>query len=245
MLRKIFGEDLPPALSLLHLPLRLVFSIAVRKQANKYETLAPTPLVSVIREDFNYKFNPRNIDPKSRLNFYVGGWHSERYFPAVLNELRVTYKFPEPSDLVNMRTLTELSGCESVAVHVRRGDYLNPENRPRFAGVCGPDYYTSAIRLLETKLPHPKFYVFSDDIAWVKKTLAIPKATYVCHNALDDSWRDMHLMSTCKHQIIANSTFSWWAAWLNPNPEKIVICPNRFTSDVDSVDIFPEAWIRI
>ena len=91
----------------------------------------------------------------------------------------------------------------------------------------------------------PIFYVFSDDIPWVRDNLALHNAVYVSHNQGMDSWQDMYLISKCKHHIIANSTFSWWGAYLCANEDKIVVCPPKLTNRGDSPDLFPDEWVKI
>ena len=134
----------------------------------------------------------------------------------------------------------------SISLHVRRGDYLSPNNQWLFGGICTTKYYEQAIQYICEHVQNPVFYVFSNDILWVRENLNIPKAVYVTHNQGVDSWQDMYLMSKCKHHIIANSTFSWWGAYLNPDKRKTVICPPKMNNIEDgSQNLFPEEWIKI
>jgi hypothetical protein len=115
-------------------------------------------------------------------------------------------------------------------------------------GTCTPDYYFKAIDFLRQRLPEARFFVFSDDPQWVVEVLAsrYPSLVLVDHNRAQDSYNDMRLMSLCRHHIIANSTFSWWGAWLNPDPGKIVIAPcNWFANGTDSTDLIPDTYIRL
>ena len=133
----------------------------------------------------------------------------------------------------------------SVSIHVRRGDYLNGYYFETLGKICDIDYYKRAIALINKEVNDPYFYIFSDDPGYVAENLKIENATYVDFNRGRDSWQDMYLMSQCKHNIIANSTFSWWGAWLNTNLNKIVIAPNRWFANMDNDEIVLPEWIRL
>jgi hypothetical protein len=131
---------------------------------------------------------------------------------------------------------------------VRRGDYLKPRVRVAFGDICTPDYYREAIAYICKKITNPAFFIFSDDLPWVKEQLPLPDAVYVTGNTGLAGFRDLQLMSRCKHHIIANSTFSWWGAWLNQTPDKIVVAPakwghNQFKNF--SEKLLPPSWHRI
>jgi hypothetical protein len=98
---------------------------------------------------------------------------------------------------------------------------------------------------MESKVENPHFFVFSNDLVWVKENIFIKNVTYVDCNAGKNSWKDMYLMSLCQHNIIANSTFSWWGAWLNKNKNKIVISPKRFLNSDTTTDVYPDAWTTL
>lgn len=138
-----------------------------------------------------------------------------------------------------------IESSNSISLHVRRGDYLSLNNKILFGGICTINYYEKAMQHICAHVQNPVFYVFSDDIPWVRDNLAIHSAVFVSHNQGLDSWQDMYLMSKCKHHIIANSTFSWWGAYLCSNKEKIVVCPPKLTNRGDSPNLFPDEWITI
>jgi hypothetical protein len=117
----------------------------------------------------------------------------------------------------------------------------------RFGGICTSEYYQKAIKLISESINNPVFFIFSDDINRVKEKLPLNNAIYTDWNLGNDSWQDMFLMSRCYHNIIANSSFSWWAAWLNINRNKIVIAPERWFQDMETPNIHPEkrGWILI
>lgn len=145
----------------------------------------------------------------------------------------------------NLDVLKQIENCNSVFVHVRRGDYLSPEYSKRFEGCCPLDYYNKAIEIVKCKTPNPVFFVFSDDMSWCRNNLNVDKPICVDWNRGNQSPIDMYLMSNCKAAIIANSTFSYWGARLGIN-KNIVIYPERWINPPEKVgDIFPDKWIKI
>jgi Glycosyl transferase family 11. len=175
-----------------------------------------------------------------------GYWQSERYFPTIrsllLDELVLKDKF------VSNRFLSlkqEISAVESVAVHIRRGDYVHKKNVNQEFGVCSLEYYKKAIQLIKTSKQKPVFYIFSDDLAWCRENLPDADSLHFVSGFKD--YQDLMLISSCCHQIVANSSFSWWGAWLNPNSHKIVIAPKTWfaSPELDTTDIVPETWLRL
>ncbi|WP_295654514.1 alpha-1,2-fucosyltransferase [uncultured Mucilaginibacter sp.] len=199
----------------------------------------------IIKEDFNYNFNKDYLLPSKGIKFYYGGWHAPQYFSSIVDTLRHDFEFEKPNDFDNKVYIDQVSKCNSVAIHVRRGDYLDLNNLKLFGEVCSKAYFETAINIIENKIVQPHFFVFSNDIPWVKSNLIIKNVTYVTCNIGLNSWKDIYLMSICKHNIISNSTFSWWAAWLNKNPQKLVISPSRFLNSDTMSDIYPKEWIRL
>jgi hypothetical protein len=200
----------------------------------------------IIEENFNYKFNKIYLYPSRGTNFYFGGWPSEKYFLSVKDQIVKDFTFTTPTDPQNVRHIQDINGSNSVSIHVRRGDYLNDNNMELFGRVCTKGYYEKAINVIKGKVDDPHFFVFSNDADWVRSNLHMKNVTYVTCNYGWNSWIDLYLMSLCKHNIIANSTFSWWGAWLNANPDKIVISPSRYlNNDSGHTDVYPESWIKI
>ena len=199
----------------------------------------------IIKENFNYNFNGTFLMPSKGITYYYGGWHSEKYFSAVKDEVYNAFKFRQPVDAPNGRHVREITRDHSVAVHIRRGDYLDPENLKLFGEVCTKSYFEAAADLISSKVANPHFFIFSNDIEWAKHNLHFNKVTYVVCNEKKDSWKDMYLMSLCKHNIISNSTFSWWGAWLNNDPSKIVISPTRFLRKDETSEIYLDSWIKL
>ena len=140
-----------------------------------------------------------------------------------------------------------MADCESVAVHVRRGDYVSDQSTLDIHGVCSIGYYQAAVDLLRRRLNRPRFFVFSNDFAWARNHLALgDDAVFVDWNA-NAPELDLHLMSRCRHHVIANSTFSWWAAWLAGHPGQIVVTPDPWFDSValDDSGLLPDHWLRI
>lgn len=127
----------------------------------------------------------------------------------------------------NCRAIEKMQGELSVSIHVRRGDYLDAENAAMFGGICTESYYEAAVSRIEEKCPGAHFYIFSDEAAYVRANYQGERYTVVDWNTGENSFYDIQLMSSCKHNICANSTFSFWGARLNPNPDKIMIRPAR------------------
>jgi hypothetical protein len=204
----------------------------------------------VIREK-NFRFDEacQQSEPPLLLDGY---FQSERYFHSQRPLILETFCFPDLShDAPNAALLQQIRGTESVSVHVRRGDYVKFAVTNSFHGTCSPAYYQRAIDLVRRKVPEARFFFFSDEPDWVKENLAGPdlNASVISINTGKDSWKDMGLMSFCKHNIIANSSFSWWGAWLNRNEDKIVVGPEKWFRSTDPFydtrDLLPEEWIKL
>lgn len=191
-------------------------------------------------------------------NLYLSGyWQSEKYFLRIADSIRTQYTPALPLDKKNNALQSEMAGVNSIAVHIRRGDYTWTGNS--FFGVMGRDYYDAAIARIKEAVPEPKFYFFSDDPEWCRQNFQVPDAEFISHNSGDSSFKDLLLMSACRHNIIANSTFSWWGAWLNRYPEKKVIAPSKWfglnyltkkepvyaSRYYNTKDLIPGSWERI
>ena len=190
-----------------------------------------------------FHYDPSPFEDKSN-RLYWGYWQNERYFSEIEDTLRQDFKFKLPLDEKNKSVLQQIQSSNSVSIHVRRGDYLHNE---LLGGVCSPAYYQAAVDAMVEKTSDPVFFIFSNDMAWCQSNLNLPQAHFISWNHGDQSYIDMQLMSHCKHNIIANSSFSWWSAWLNSNTDKIVIAPMRWTNDPTNsiTDIIPSQWITL
>ena len=178
-----------------------------------------------------------------------GYWQSPKYFNSIETLIRKEFTFQKPLDSKNLEILNLIKNTISVSIHIRRTDF-QIINSNDIHGFCSLEYYDEAINYIHTNVLMSKFFIFSDDINWAKENLKVPMNSYfVSGNTGEKSYIDMQLMSNCNHNIIANSSFSWWGAWLNSNPKKIVIAPKKWFSDekmnAQTDDLIPAEWIRM
>ena len=197
------------------------------------------------KNEIKQTFNPNLID----FNYgYIEGWHcSYRYPQIVRDELLYDFQFQHIKD-EKLRKLAELlEHKEFVGVQVRRGDFLIPKYKRELGDICDSNYYKKAFQYIKRMAPRAAFCFFSDDIEWVKNNMEEENAIYIEVQMFDTyfDWYDMYLMSLCKYNIIPNSTFGWWGAWLNRNPNKIVIAPKKWRENWKASDWCPPEWIRL
>jgi hypothetical protein len=181
--------------------------------------------------------------------YYDGYWQSENYFWPIKDIIRKDLTINFDLDEANKNVAQEISKTTSISLHVRRGDYLSIESNAKIFNLCDLDYYLRAIEIVKEKIPNPVFYVFSDDISWTKEVFKDDNFKIVDINP-DNPNADMYLMSQCKHNIIANSTFSWWGAWLNTNELKLIIAPKKWylNNKLNTKcvrNLIPENWLVI
>lgn len=174
---------------------------------------------------------------KSYLQDLTGEWHSEKHFKKYEDVIRKE---------LTLTTDQKLSSENSVSIHLRGTDYVRG-NKSAFHGTCTPEYYSRAIEDIRQKVSNSHFYIFTDDIEWAKNHIAFPEPFTLVSDTTKAPHVELALMSSCRHNIIANSTFSWWAAWLNPNPGKIVVAPKKWFADekASNSDILPSSWIQM
>ena len=179
--------------------------------------------------------------------YLTGYWQSEKYFKSAVSQIREDFRFRLPLEGENAALAVRQSHTQSVSLHVRRGDYASNPKTTSTHGLCSLDYYRAAVSHVAGKVEKPEFFIFSDDIDWVRANLPLDfPHHFVAHNQGAASYNDMHLMSLCRHHVIANSSFSWWGAWLNPMPEKIVVAPRQwFANDNDVRDLFPAGCVLL
>lgn len=174
-----------------------------------------------------------------------GYWQSEKYFSDIREILLKDFT---PKQLPNNPILAQIKQCNAISVHIRRGDYANNPVNTAFHGLIGVAWYQQAMSIIKEKVHNPHFFFFSDDIEWVKEHFLPQNNFYFIEPTPEElSYQDMYIMSQCKHNIIANSSFSWWGAWLNQNPDKIVIAPKQWFLDknTDTKDVIPVSWIAL
>ncbi|MDQ7083781.1 MAG: alpha-1,2-fucosyltransferase [Sulfurovum sp.] len=186
----------------------------------------------------------REIYAKNDHIYLDGFWQNEKYFMDMRDEIIQDFTLKNTISKDAKVYLAVIEQINSVSLHVRRGDYVEDSHTNHTHGTCNLDYYKNAINYISSKIEKPKFYIFSDDIAWCKENFDfLENKTFVDNtkNALDD----LELMKQCKHNIIANSTFSWWGAWLNLNTNKIVITPKIWFTSNPNLHLASEEWIKI
>ncbi len=198
----------------------------------------------VIEPDFNYWEGIQGIAGPCYLSGY---WQSEKYFTDIEEVIRKEFAFKKPMQGANALLAGKMSSENSISLHVRRGDYLVSPKFNAVHGVCSLEYYRAALQYLVARIMNPVVYVFSDDLPWVRENMRLEcPHVYVDQNPGESSYIDMQLMSHCRHHIIANSSFSWWGAWLNANPDKIVVAPEKWFANGRRVpDLIPTGWIKI
>ena len=196
----------------------------------------------------SHEFNATILDTKN--NSYLNGyWQSEKYFKSIRSILLKDFILKNPINTVNALNVLKCQNKNSVSIHIRRGDYVSNSSNLLYHGICSLQYYYDAIHYLKGKINEDiKLFVFTDDMVWVNENFK-PEYNFeiINDNKGIDSFYDMYLMSICHHNIIANSSFSWWGAWLNTHPNKIVIAPKNWfeTKDINSEDVIPENWVKL
>lgn len=191
-----------------------------------------------------YIYNFNNLGD----NLYLDGfWQSEKYFKNIRNLIINDFQFKN-INIENLNIIDNITNKNSISVHIRRGDYINNNIIKSYHGICSRDYYDNSITYFKERFTDPFFYFFSDDINWVKHTFGQNNNYYFVdiNNNLNNHF-DILLMSNCKHNIIANSSFSWWGAWLNQNSQNITIAPKKWfeKKENEPLNIIPNRWIRI
>jgi hypothetical protein len=199
----------------------------------------------IVEKFFHFNSELMNLPDHVYLDGY---WQSEKYFQDIEDILRNEFTVKRPQSGKNLELSEMIESCESVSIHFRRGDYITDPQTIKIHGACDIEYYNKSVQLVAKHLKNPKFFIFSDDSNWVNENLKLNyPTTLVSHNQDVECFEDLRLMSQCKYNIIANSSFSWWGAWLNNKADKIVIAPKRWfrTEERDTRDLLPKSWIRI
>ncbi|MGN1124601.1 MAG: DUF1796 family putative cysteine peptidase [Candidatus Gastranaerophilaceae bacterium] len=197
-------------------------------------------------EEMFCKFQPEMLEISAPAHI-SGFFQSEKYFKNIRRTLIRDFKLIEKLNNENQKILDKIKSTESISVHFRRGDYLKSRVANVF-GACSESYYQAGIDEIASRIDKkPTIFVFSDDINWVKENVKFKYDTvYVDANSGKQGYFDLELMKNCKHNIIANSSFSWWGAWLNENPNKVVVAPKIWMKTLDNdYDIIPTDWIRL
>ncbi|MGB8815782.1 MAG: alpha-1,2-fucosyltransferase [Minisyncoccia bacterium] len=190
---------------------------------------------------------------KSKASYFEGYWANQKYFLKYENIIRKELSLKNPFGDSAKKIDIQMSDCLSkgeipVSIHIRRGDFVSNPHSAAYNGLLGIPHYEKAVELLMSKyFKNISVFIFSDDIAWVKENLKLPCPMYFVSNSDIKDYEEIILMSECKHHVLANSTFSWWGAWLNPNHDKIVIVPKQWIAKktTEEIDLIPKEWITI
>jgi hypothetical protein len=202
--------------------------------------------IKVCRER-SLKYDP-SLKLSSTNSYLVGFWQSEEYFKDIRQILLSELTPLQPPGRQDYELIERMATTNAVSVHVRRGDYVSSASASSFHGVCSLDYYRAALAHITSKLETPELFIFSDDPEWTQRNLDTGgyRAHYVNHNSPVEAFQDLRLMTFCKHHIIANSSFSWWGAWLSTHDNQIVVAPRQwFQGGREAPDLIPSRWIRL
>jgi hypothetical protein len=199
-----------------------------------------------VENKFSYN---EKIEETAKDCYLSGYWQSYRYFQSIELLLREEFSFKDNLNQINSDRIKKIKNEASVSLHLRRKDFLNRKHQS-IHDACSIEYYMEAVEYIANTVSTPFFFIFSDDMEWARAKLKLNYPyEFVSGNIENQSYIDMQLMSQCKHNIIANSSFSWWGAWLNSYPKKIVIAPKRWFADekknAQTTDLIPSSWIRL
>jgi hypothetical protein len=193
------------------------------------------------------EFNPEILNAPNNI-LLDGYWQSEKYFLDIKDILHREFYVKYRQSDENQRLTDSIESSNSVSLHVRRGDYVKDLKANQVHGTCTEEYYLKSIDYVSSHVTNPHFFIFSDEPDWARKNLIINhSSTIVDCNDASRNYEDLRLMSMCRHNITANSSFSWWGAWLNSNPNKIVCAPKKWfsTPSYSYKDLVPTSWIRV
>ncbi|AQG80779.1 alpha-1,2-fucosyltransferase [Spirosoma montaniterrae] len=197
----------------------------------------------------HFHYDPAAIHLRAPFLMLNGYWQTEQYFADCADQIRQELTFRRQAGPRFSAYKQAIAQSQTpVSVHVRRGDYVTHADFSKSFGFIGLDYYMAAISRLKTQVANPTLFIFSDDPDWVRQNLLVDLPhEFVVNEGTDAEVDDLELMSLCRHHIIANSSFSWWGAWLNPAPDKVVIAPKIWFSNkpFDTSDLTPSSWLRL
>lgn len=230
--------------------------VSTKDENNKlYSQTLIAKIIRKIGLDFSRRIKEKNFFYKKEFlevknkTYFEGYFQSEKYFKDIKNVITKQFSIkPSISSYTNDLKKIIIDSDNSCSLHIRRGDYVNSKNISTH-GISGLEYYKNAIKYLEKKFGILTYFIFSDDIEWCKNNLNVDNAVFVNSKEKRIAHEDIYLMSLCNHNIIANSSFSWWGAWLNINDDNVVIAPKIWFSDNslnnESGDIVPQDWVRL
>jgi hypothetical protein len=197
-----------------------------------------------VLRDPDFRFQPEFLSVSGDV-YLEGYWQSERYFASVSDVIRREFSARNPLRGRDDELARTLEAENAVSVHVRRGDFVRRPETYEFHGVCGVEYYRRCMEIVSGSVVDPHFVVFTDEPGWARENLPpARRVTFVDWDAPRPGWVDLELMRRCRHHIVANSSFSWWGAWLCGNPGKRVLAPARWFNrpGMDTRDLLPASW---
>jgi glycosyl transferase family 11 len=247
----ISGYDADPLRAFALRPFNVRQDIASRAEIDRLKASGGLlrrlrPSRTWVRERTPYTFDPRVVEPREDV-YLDGYWANEEYFRSIEPVIREEFTVRTQPDAANEAAAGAIRSVASVCVHVRRGDYVTDSHTSAFHGLAPLEYYRTAAARVAAAVGRPHFFVFSDDPEWVRQNLRFEHpTTYVRHNG-DRDYEDLRLMALCRHHIIANSSFSWWGAWLGQSPGQQVFAPARWLTqpEIDTTEATPARWIRL
>lgn len=240
-------------------PFFIEAEIATKKEILSYRYLNGSVVDKIKRRIFGMKprvLNEKDLsyDASYKLvkspSYLKGFWQCEKYFESIQPLIREHFNIKIPPSPSNQILLDKIKTIDAVSLHIRRGNYISVDANYKRHGTCSIEYYQKAIEMIKTYTGNPVFYIFSNDIPWAKENLKIDSPhTFVDINTEKTDYEDLRLMTSCKYHIIANSTFSWWAAWLSTRENKKIIAPKQWFLDDElnrqAYSIVPESWEKI
>lgn len=179
--------------------------------------------------------------------YLEGYWQSEKYFSDIRNVLLKEFDLKTPFGAAGQTFADAINSTVTpICIHIRRGDFANNPTISKFHGTCSLEYYHNAVTLLSKSVQDPSFFVFSDDIKWAKQNFTLDAPVKYVGQGADKNHEDIALMRLCKHFVLSNSTFGWWAAWLSNSPDKIVVAPDRWARmPLNVSDLLPPSWVQL
>ena len=201
--------------------------------------------MQILASIFNIRFGYTKFGKSLFKNkVFYGTFECPKYFNSIRDVLLKEFTPKKPLRKENEELFKEIVSTESVCITIRRGDYVQDKEIAKSLYICTPKYFDVSLTEMKKLVPNMKLFVFSDDIDWCKNNMKWPKGT-MFESGKDPVWEKLRLMSTCKHFILSNSTFSWWAEYLSTNENKKVIAPSRWTNDPYKegyMDIYEDYW---
>lgn len=225
------------------------FASSEEVKKNKYKLGTISWILRLIRQKIFRQFNigyTKNLLNKKE-GCLEGYWQSYKYLEPIKKELQQEITLKKPIDSKFNKIIFQMNSTNSISLHIRRGDYVNDPKTKKEHYTFGMEYYDKAIGIIKEKIQNPFLFVFSDDIEWVKENLKTDLPTIFVSDPSMPDYENFMIATNCKHNIIANSSFSFWIAWLNQNPNKIVIAPIKWNNiyQREYKDLLPENWIKI